>query len=776
MTEIEIEIDGRKLSAKPGQTVIQVADEAGIYIPRFCYHKNLSIPANCRMCLVEMEKSPKAVPACATPVAPNMKIFTKSPKTLAAQRAVMEFLLINHPLDCPVCDQGGECELQDLTMGYASDKSHYDECKHSVADEDIGPLIATEMTRCIKCTRCVRFGDEIAGLRELGVINRGEDTDISTYVQHAIKSEVSGNIIDVCPVGALTSKPYRFTARPWELQQASSISPHDCIGSNLNVHTRNGKVMRVVSRENLNVNETWISDRDRFSYEGLYHAGRLEEPMAKVDGVWCVVEWQHAFELVARGLQDTITEFGVDKFGALASPTATTEEFYLLQKIVRGLGSPHVDHRLRETDTRDQVAFSVPGLNMSVTELENCDAILLVGSNLQKEQPILNLRLRKAMKKGASILALNSVDYHFNFTLNAKQIVAPHKMVQHLQELVAACKAQDTKHALAAHLQGKQKVCILLGAQALHHSEAASLRYHAQQLAQVCNAYLSILTDGGNSAGAWLAGAVPHRQAGGEGLHHQGLSAYEMLAKARKAYLLLNVDPDLDCANPTLAKSALQQAKFVVALSLYRNPVLDAHADVILPMAAFTETSGTFMNVAGDWQSFHGVATPFGASRPAWKILRVLGNFLHLEGFDFESSEQVLEEFKKEVTACIQRGTFPLMQTFSAPPAQNGATKLSRIGEIPMYAVDSVVRHSEPLQKTQTIMEGEMPVAKMHPDTAAKWRVQTGQTISVKQHGTQSVHLPLVVDERIAPDAIWIPGAIAGTSELGDLMGGVELV
>jgi NADH-quinone oxidoreductase subunit G len=362
---IEIEIDGQKLTAKPNQTVIQVADEAGIYIPRFCYHKHLSIPANCRMCLVEVEKAPKALPACATPVMQGMKVFTKSQKTVLAQRAVMEFLLINHPLDCPICDQGGECELQDLSMGYGASTSDYNECKRSVADENLGPLIATEMTRCILCTRCIRFGDEIAGIRELGMTYRGEHEEVSTFVEQAMTSEVSGNIIDLCPVGALTSKPYRFTARAWELNQYPGISPHDCIGSNLNVHTRYGKVMRVVSRENTAVNQTWISDRDRFSYAGLYHADRLEEPMIKENGVWRAADWQEAFTLAAQNLKAIIAEYGADKLGALASPNSTLEEFYLLQKIVRALGSPHIDYRLRAADTQDQQAM--PGLGMRLS-------------------------------------------------------------------------------------------------------------------------------------------------------------------------------------------------------------------------------------------------------------------------------------------------------------------------------------------------------------------------------------------------------------------------
>lgn len=778
MADIEIEIDGQKLTAKPNQTVIQVADAAGIYIPRFCYHKHLSIPANCRMCLVEVEKSPKALPACATPVMAGMKVFTKSAKTIAAQRAVMEFLLINHPLDCPICDQGGECELQDLSMGYGSSQSHYNECKRAVADEDLGPLIATEMTRCIACTRCVRFGEEIAGMRELGATYRGEETEISTYVQHAIKSEVSGNIIDICPVGALTSKPYRFTARAWELNQAPSISPHDCLGSNLHVHTRYGQVMRVVSRENAAINETWIADRDRFSYAGLYHPDRLEEPMVRIDGKWQIVDWQDALAIAAEELHEVIAQHGADQLGALASPNATLEEFYLLQKIVRGLGSPHVDHRLREVDTQDEAAMAAfPGLSMTIAELEQCDAVLLVGSNVQKEQPLAALRIRKARERGAAILALNSVDYRFNFTLTAKNIIAPHALPEALAALVKALhKPQDlpddAAQVMAQQLRGKQKVCILLGAQALHHTHAAAIRQLAQQVATLCGGKLNFMTDGANTAGAWLAGAIPHRQPGGIAVDQPGLNAYAMLAKPRKAYLLLNVEPELDCANSQLAIAAMQQAECVVALSMYRNPVLEAHAKVILPMAAFTETAGTYINVAGEWQSVTGVAKAFSAARPAWKILRVLGNFLHLAGFDYEQAEEIKHEMQK----LVANTPVLTMQTLKpvAHTTAKSKTVLSRIGEIPIYAGDSLVRRSNPLQETQTIMEGETIAVRLHPETATHLNLHEGDAVQVKQHASVA-RLPLILDARIAPQAAWIAGGIAATQTLGDLFGEVEI-
>lgn len=764
MADIEIEINGCTLTAKPNQTIIEVADAAGVYIPRFCYHKHLSIAANCRMCLVEVEKSPKTLPACATPVVPGMKVFTKSLKTIEAQRAVMQFLLINHPLDCPICDQGGECELQDLAMGYGSSHSYYTECKRAVPDQNLGPLIATEMTRCIYCTRCVRFGEEVAGMREMGGIYRGEQTEIGTFVQHAIQSEVSGNIIDLCPVGALTSKPYRFTARPWELDQADSIAPHDCLGSNIHVHTRYGKVMRVVAKENSMINQTWLSDRDRFSYTGLYHPDRLEEPIAKIDGKWQPIEWQQAFELAAQGLQETIAEYGADKLGALASPHSTLEEFYLLQKIIRGLNSPHIDHRLREIDVRDQGSMPLfPGLTLPINELETCEVIVIMGSNIQKEQPLAALRLHQAALKGAHIIVINPVDYAFNFKVAIKKIIPPHVWVETLVEVV------DNPSRL--HLEKGKKTCILLGALALHHPQASHIRSLAHQLAQLVNASIGYLTDGANSAGGWLAGAIPHRQAGGTAIHHQGLSAYEQFAKPRQAYILLNVEPEYDCANPKLATMALKQAKFVLALSLYRNPALESCAHVIFPLSAFTETSGTYVNVTGEWQSFTGVAHSFGSSRPAWKILRVLGSFLDLEGFHYESSEDV----KKEVKAIIEKSTTPSFEKMDIPVLKKEKTSgFSRIGEIPIYAIDSLVRHAEPLQKTQTIMEGDVSYARVNTDTANTLQLRDGDQITVKQ-GHAEIVMPIKVDSRIADDAVWIAGGILATAELGDLIGEIEI-
>jgi NADH-quinone oxidoreductase subunit G len=780
---IEIELDGKLLKVKPNSMVIQAADAAGIYIPRFCYHKHLSVAANCRMCLVEMEKSPKVVAACATPVAPGMKILTRSPKALAAQKAVMEFLLINHPLDCPICDQGGECELQDLSMGYGSAESYYNEGKRSIKDQDIGPLIETEMTRCIQCTRCVRFGDEVAGLRELGAVGRGEHMEIRTYVTHAIQSEVSGNIIDLCPVGALTSKPFRFTARAWELAQFPSIAPHDCIGTNINVHTRNGKVMRVVPRENAALNETWIADRDRYSYEALYQQDRITAPLVRVQGKWQETDWQTALERVVNGLQKVIQSHGPEQIGALVSPNATTEEFYLLQKLLRQLGSSHIDHRLRQVDVSDQDNMPLfPGLDIPIAELENCDTVLLVGSNLQKEQPLAALRLRKAVAKGANVLAVNMLDYRFHFKLTAKKIIAPHEFIFALAGMAKALvpnhaalsdiETTAPDHVLAEQLRQGKKIVILLGAPALNHPQAALIRGLVQLMAESVKASVGLLTEGGNAAGAWIAGAVPHRTVAGENLNKPGLDAQAMLQQVRRAYFLLNVEPDTDCANPVAATQALEQAEFVVSLSLFKNPVLEQYAHVILPITPFTETSGTLVNVTGQWQGFRGIAAAYGEARPAWKVLRVLGNLFDLPGFDYASAEEVLQELKTitDTAALLKKTEHPLILK-QKKPDQEG---FSRIGDVPLYAIDSLVRRAAALQATQVIIEGELAAVRINPKTAAVLQLKEAELVLVKQ-GKQQVQQPVMFDARVPLQAVWMAGGILATSGLPELFGAISL-
>lgn len=779
MTDIEIEIDGRKLSVKPNQTIIEVADEAGIYIPRFCYHKHLSVAANCRMCLVDVDKSGKALPACATPVMQGMKVSTKSKKTIDAQRAVMEFLLINHPLDCPICDQGGECELQDLSMGYGASNSEFDECKRSVAELDLGPLIATEMTRCIHCTRCVRFGTEVAGLREMGATERGEHTEIGTFIQHSLQSEISGNIIDLCPVGALTSKPYRFTARAWELQQVPSISPHDAYGSNLNVHTREGMVMRIVPRENAAVNQTWISDRDRFSYPALSHADRLLSPLVKVEDEWKEVTWEEALEFSVERLHTTKTLHGADQLVGLVHGSATTEECYLMQKIIRGMGSSHIDHRLKEVDTQDEAQFGAyPGFNFSLAELEDSDAVLIIGSNVAHELPLLAVRFRQMAAKGTSFITLNACDYEMHFPIVHKLIFSPTQWLNEIDQLSAVFhegvkRSSDTvSDELTTLLRSKKKITIILGTQVASHPNASAIRYAADQLAKKSHATIGVITEGANGAGAWLAGAVPHRAPAMQAVN-AGRNASTVLKNSHSAYILLNVEPSFDVAHPLSAVETLNNADFVLSLSTYRDPTLLDVADVILPVGPFTETSGTYVNALGDWQSFHGVVPPLGLSRPAWKVLRVLAELLGIENCSYDSSEAVINELK---TLCSKE--LSAHWTLSSPkPIETYSDHLELCGlkDPLIYRNDAIVRRSAPLQEAQIVMTGPIEqVIKIHPTTASHLAVKEGVDIHVRQ-AASTIKARVQFDENIALDVVWLPGATLLSAGLDHQMGAVSL-
>ena len=554
---VKIEIDGRTIESKDGAMIIEAADDAGIPIPRFCYHKKLSVAANCRMCLVEVEKAAKPLPACATPITDGMKVYTRSKKAVAAQKGVMEFLLINHPLDCPICDQGGECDLQDLAMGYGSSHSQYGEQKRVVKDKDIGPLVATDMTRCIHCTRCVRFGQEVAGVRELGATGRGEHMQIGTYVAKAMTSELSGNVIDLCPVGALTSKPFRFHARGWEMDKVSSVAPHDCVGSNIHVESLRGQVRRVVPEENESINETWISDRDRFSYEGVNSQDRVAVPMIKHGDEWAECDWQTALEFAVAGLKGVVDNKGSAQLGALSSPSATTEEMYLLQKLLRGMGSANIDFRLQQQDFSDQSRMPLyPSLGKSVADLDSLKAVLLIGSNVRMDQPIIGLRIRKAAMNGAKVMFINPVDYDFTFKVHTKTIAALSEMEvalvaiakalqeagvtapQGLADLFANVEVTETARTMAAELKGSANSAILFGTYAESLPNAATLRALAQAIAKMSGASFGSLTAGANSAGGYLAGALPHRAAAGKGGTF-GLNAAAMFEEKLAGYLLL---------------------------------------------------------------------------------------------------------------------------------------------------------------------------------------------------------------------------------------------
>ncbi len=775
---VTIEVDGKTLQARKGQMLIEVTDAAGITVPRFCYHDKLSIAANCRMCLVEVEKAPKPLPACATPVAAGMKVFTRSERARDAQKGTMEFLLINHPLDCPICDQGGECQLQDLSMGYGKDVSRYAEAKRIVPDKDIGPLISTDMTRCIHCTRCVRFGEEIAGVMEFGGVGRGEHTEIRTFLDRSVDSELSGNVIDLCPVGALTSKPYRYTARPWELASRPSVSPHDCVGANLSVQTRQGRVMRVLPRVNDAVNECWLADRDRFSYEALNSDERLQVPMIRRDGKWEEVDWQSALEFAVAGLQKVIAAHGPPAIGALAAPSSTLEEFYLLARLVRGLGSGNVDHRLRQTDFRDDAqAPDFPWLGQSLADLERLQAALLIGANPRKDQPLVNLRLRKAALTGATVMAVNPLDYVFNYRLGPKIVAAPHGMVQALagiavalgarqnadvpvavRALVAGGRPGETELAIAETLFGSENPAVLLGSSAGTHPQAATLRALAELIADLSSAKLGQLPEA-NAAGAWIAGCVPGRGT------PAGLNAGDLLRIPRKAYVLLGLEPELDCLDGAAARAAMAAAEFVVMLTSFRPSIYKSgaveYADVWLPLAPFTETAGTFVNAEGRWQSFDPVTAPQGEARPGWKILRMLGTLLGLPGFEFDRVEDVRAAIAAPAAPSARLRAWSLPAPDAASKPARG--QWQRIVEAPMYRVDALVRRAPSLQNTA---DNPPPAARLNPAEAGKLGLADGDPVSVTL-GVGVAQLPLVIDARVPDGCVLIPSGWPETAALG---------
>ncbi|MBV8496353.1 MAG: NADH-quinone oxidoreductase subunit G, partial [Gammaproteobacteria bacterium] len=669
--QVNIEIDGVPVKANKGEMIIRATDRNGVYVPRFCYHEKLAIAANCRMCLVEVEKAPKPLPACATPVVEGMKIFTRSARAIGAQRATMEFLLINHPLDCPICDQGGECELQDLAVGFGRDVSRYNEGKRSVADQNLGPLIATDMTRCIQCSRCVRFTEEVAGVQELGMIARGEHMEVRTYIESTVNHELSGNVIDLCPVGALVSKPYRFSARAWEMTAAPLISPHDAVGSNLSGHVLRGRLMRVVPRENEAINEIWIADRDRFSYEGVYSPDRITRPLLRQGAEWLETSWEEALMRCAEGLRDRARSLGV-----LASPSCTTEELYLAARVARGLGSSNIDHRLRQRDFRDDTADPVfPGLGMALAEVDALQGLLVVGANLRREAPILAHRVRKAAQRGAHVGFLNPARFPYLFPVRSYLVSPPADQVRelaavlgaaaaavgtavpaHVAAAVSAADPTDAHRALAQTLLAGDRCAVWLGALASRHPAFADLRALAAALAAVCGASLGRIAEGANAAGAYLAGAVPHREAAGKSAAARGLTAEEMLSEPLRAYLLLGgVEPARDTLVPEAAR-ALGRAEFVVALTPFASEELKSIAQVMLPMGTFAETSGTYVNCEGRWQSQPGAALPVGEARPGWKVLRVLANLMNLSGFDYQSSEEVVAELRQACEAVRPAG------------------------------------------------------------------------------------------------------------------------
>jgi len=783
MAVVNIEIDGQAVEVPANSTIMEAANRLGIYVPHFCYHKKLSIAANCRMCLVQVEKAPKPLPACATPVTEGMKVYTHSGAAVQAQKGVMELLLINHPLDCPICDQGGECQLQDLAVGYGSSSSRYREPKRVVDSKEIGPLVAAEeMSRCIQCTRCVRFGQEIAGVMELGLVGRSEHAEIVAFVGKTVDSELSGNMIDICPVGALTSKPFRFAARPWELSRRKSISPHCGLGSNLTVQVKLDRVLRVLPLEDEQINQCWLSDKDRFSYEALNCDQRLTSPMIKRDGKWEQVDWPIALEHSARGLKAVRDKHGVQAIGALATPHCTLEELYLLQRLMRAMGSGSVDFRLRQSDfSLDAQLAGAPWLGMAIAEVGRLDRVLVVGSQLRKDHPLLAQRLRQAARKGTQVSVVHALDDEQLIALHERLIVAPARMAEALAQVLKAAGRQSgalldpqisraleavsvspQAQRIAESLMSGANCAVLLGNLAQHHPQSSVLHQLGLALASSCGARFGFLGEAANSVGGYFAGAVPFGSPA-------GLNAAQMLAHPMRAYVLMHAEVDLDAHDCHRAVSAMRGADFVVALSAYRHRAIE-YADALLPIAPFTETAGSFISTEGRLQAFNAVVRPLGETRPAWKVLRVLGNLVGAPGFDFASAEEVRAQLLREVDLSAQ-----LSNLIAASPQIQALTSsvagVQRIADVPIYFADALVRRAQSLQRTA---DAAAPVASMSGALLVRLGLRQADQVHISAEGGEAV-LEVRRDDRIPADCVRIPAAHALTAPLGSMFGEVRL-
>ena len=805
---MHIEIDGKRVAARAGEMLIEVADKHDIHIPRFCYHPKLSIAANCRMCLVEVEKAPKPLPACATPVSEGMVVHTQSATTIEAQKGVMEFLLINHPLDCPICDQGGECELQDLAMGYGSDISRYQEKKRVVQDKNIGSLIQTDMTRCIHCTRCVRFGEEIAGLRELGATGRGEHMEIGTYVARSMVSELSGNVIDLCPVGALTSKPYRYSARAWELREKKGIAPHDAVGSHLYIHCKGNTVRRVVPAPCESINEIWLSDRDRFSYQGLHSAERLQYPQyKKQDGGWELLDWQEVLDYTGQRLQ----QYDATDMGVLAHATEPLEGLYALQKLARGLHCHNIDHRVGQRDFRGQVQAPIfPALGQSIAALDTQQAVLLIGSRLRKEQPILNHRLRQAViRNSARVALLDVLDQDVNYPLSGKWICPPRKLLYPLLgmlkltgETLPADVADTIQpdalcHQMLTNLQEADAGhgLILLGNLAQAHPQFSLLYQLASRLAQRTACQLACPGPHANSAGAHLMGVLPHRLPGGRTTEKIGLHAWEQFASPRRVYLLMGLEPELDCWDGAQARAALQDADLVVALTAFASESMREYADVLLPITAFTEHTGQFINCEARVQAVEAAVQPPGEAQPAWQALQGLAGSLQIDAMDWQDVSALQEEIRAQtgldalpgdaITQSVehnegrvllhdidlqddaqtvgQGGEPPTTEHYSKPP-------LYRIAACPMNATDGLVRRANALQEGADCADGAVH---LNRHTAQAQGLATGDFVYCQQQG--EIVLPVRIDNHVPDQCVLIYTAQAAHSVLGASFGTIHL-
>lgn len=782
---VTVTIDGVELKAPRNAMLIEVADQAGIDIPRFCYHKHLSVAANCRMCMVEVEKAPKPLPACATPINEGMQVYTRSKLALDAQKGTMEFLLINHPLDCPVCDQGGECELQDVAMGYGSDVSRFTESKRVVKDKNIGPLVSTDMTRCIHCTRCVRFGKEIAGVAELGATGRGEFMEIGTYVEKSLSSELSGNVIDLCPVGALNAKPSRMKARAWEMLEHEHISPHDSFGSNLKIHSLRGEVIRVVPQEHAEINETWISDRDRFSYEGLYSEQRLKKVMHKDKGEWKQTHWSAALQALAG----TFKNYQPQDIGVLISPNQSNEEIYLMQKIARALGVNNIDHRVHRVDFDDQDNDPLfPWLGQTIAELENQDVIVIVGSDLRSEQPMLAHRIRKATLRGAKVTLINPQRCEVFLDVMANHVVKPQQWLDKLLGLLSQVSKTSTQNlpqqlqlianrqvdkelaAVASALCDSEKSCILLGGLAQQHFEYSSLRAIAYWIAKSTRSSFGYITVPSNIPGASLLGALPHRGVMGAAIANKGLNYSEMVRRPRKAYIVMGLEPEWDCVLPAQTVAALQQAEAVVSLHSFVNEQMQKYCDWLLPIGCSVESHGTKVNIEGRWQSFSNVVAAGDDVKEGWKVLRMLGVELGLQDFDYTSIDEVRNEILTQVETTTAFSN-DLSSTPSIRINKYDQEAIFRVAALPIYAIDSLVRNAPALQAAQGVQEAKLMI---HSQDVERLRLLEGEWIKVTQD-QQSGIFKCVIDDSLIPGTVGIDRGLPRSEKLGSAYGPVTL-
>jgi NADH-quinone oxidoreductase subunit G len=777
---IEIHVDGKAVEVPQGSMVMHATNKLGTYVPHFCYHKKLSIAANCRMCLVEVEKAPKALPACATPVMPGMKVFTHSAKAVEAQKSVMEFLLINHPLDCPICDQGGECQLQDLAVGYGKSSSRYKEEKRVVFHKNVGPLISMEeMSRCIHCTRCVRFGQEVAGVMELGMINRGEHSEITTFVGQTVDSELSGNMIDICPVGALTSKPFRYAARTWELVRKRSLSPHDSLGSNTTVQTKANRVMRVVALENDDINECWISDRDRFAYEGLNSTDRLTTPMVKQNGQWLETDWQSALDYVVHSLGDIQKQHGANALAALAHPISSVEELYLLQKVMRGLGSGHVESRLRQVDTRG--AAQLAWLGMPIAEINHLKRVLVIGSHLRKDQPLLAARIRTATKRGLEVYRLDAGGNDWLMPVAAHLHSAPAEWVKQLTEIATAiakaksltlpagaqsssvsAPAQRIADQLlaGANSENPEKQAILLGALAIAHPNASDLHILAEFIAHHTGACLGFLGEGGNTVGAQVVGAT-------QGNHG---SVESLLQSNARAYVLMNLEPLMDLPNPQQTRVALTKADTVIALSAFTSPDLLKLADVILPITPYTEAVGTYINMAAQVQTIQPAVRPLADARPAWKVLRAMGSLLNLDGFLYNVPEEVLADALAKPLEHSLSNSFTANVQILNKNVLSGS--IQRLADQAIYASDVIVRRAPSLQLTRDAKMANQ--IGMGEDLFEQLGLKEGDLVTVSQEG-KTLEAPVTLQPGLASGIVRIAVGTWMSTQLGSMFGEITI-